>query len=53
MYGRLRDELMQVPVYKELYDRLRVGDLNLDNFMRVYKELEEKDKEAKLARLQK
>jgi len=53
MYGRLRDEIMSVPVYKEIYDRVRVGDLSLDNFMKVYKEFEERDKESKLAELRK
>lgn len=51
MYNRLRDELMNVPVYKEIYDRVRVGDLTLDNFMKVYKEFEQEDKELKLAEL--
>lgn len=53
MYGRLRDELMSVPVYKEIYDQIRGTDLSLNNFMKVYKELEKKDKESKLAKLQK
>ena len=53
MYGRLRAELMQVPQYKEIYDRIRRLDLSMDNFMEVYKELEEKDKQQKLAELQK
>lgn len=53
MYSRLRDELMSVPVYKEIYDRIRVGELSLDHFMQVYKEFEAQDKERKLAELQK
>lgn len=53
MYGRLRDELMSVPVYKEIYDKIRKGDLSLDSFMNVYEEFEAKDKAAKLAELQK
>lgn len=44
---------MSVPVYKEIYDRVRVGNLSLNNFMKVYRKLEEKDKESKLAELQK
>ena len=52
MYNRLRDELMSVPVYKEIYNQIRGGDLSLDSFMKVYKELEAKDKAEKLAKLQ-
>ena len=51
MYGRLRDELMSVPVYKEIYDQIRVGDMSLDSFMKVYKELEAEDKKKKIAQL--
>ena len=53
MYGRLRDELMSVPVYSDIYNEIRVGDLSLDSFMKVYKKLEEKDKNSKLADLRK
>lgn len=53
MYGRLRDELMSVPVYQQIYNQIRTGDLSLDSFMKVYSELEEKDKKSKLAELQK
>jgi hypothetical protein len=53
MYGKLRDELMNVPVYKEIYDQIRVGDMSLDSFMKVYKKLEAEDKKKKLAQLKK
>ena len=53
MYGRLRDELMNVPVYKDIYNDIRKGDMSLDSFMNVYKILEEKDKQKKLAQLEK
>lgn len=53
MYGRLRDELMSVHVYSDIYNEIRVGDLSLDSFMKVYKKLEEKDKNSKLADLRK
>jgi nicotinamide-nucleotide adenylyltransferase len=53
MYARLRTELMQVPVYKQIYDEIRRGSMDLDSFMKVYKELEAADKEAKLAAIQK
>jgi len=51
MYGRLRRELMDVPVYKEIYDHIRKGELTLEHFMRVYKKYEEEDKKVKLAQL--
>lgn len=53
MYERLRDELLSVPVYKEIYDKIRTQDLSLDDFMKVYKMLEEEDKNSKLANLHK
>lgn len=53
MYSRLRDELMEVDVYQKIYDRVRVGDMSLDHFMKVYHEFEEADRLEKLAELQK
>ena len=53
MYNRLRTELMSVPVYKEIYDHIRTGDMTLENFMKVYKDFEARDKEQKLAHLNK
>lgn len=46
MYDRLRNELMEVPVYKEIYSRI-ISNVTLDNFMNVYKEYEIKDKQNK------
>lgn len=51
MYGRLRDELINVPVYKDIYNEIRKGDMSLDSFMNTYKVLEEQDKQQKLAEL--
>ena len=48
MYKRLRDEILNVPVYKNIYDKIRKDDFSLDNFMEIYKKLEEKDKLKKL-----
>lgn len=53
MYQNLRNELMEVPIYKKIYDRIGAQDLSLDNFIKVYTELEEQDKKKKLAQLQK
>ena len=53
MYARLRDELMSIQIYKEIYNQIRVGNMSLDDFMKVYKEFEARDKERKLAELQK
>lgn len=53
MYGRLRDELMSVPIYKEIYNKVRRGNMDLDSFMHIYKEYEEQDKARKLAEIAK
>ena len=53
MYARLRYELMSVPVYKDIYNYLRTGEMSLDRFMDVYQHLEEEDKNCKLVELQK
>lgn len=53
MYPRLRAELMSVPVYKEIYDIVRKGDMSLDSFMKVYSEFKAKDKQQKLDALKK
>lgn len=50
MYQRLRNELMAVPVYKEIYDKVRREKvMDLDAFMKVYKQYEEVDRQQKLA----
>lgn len=51
MYPNLRAELMNVPVYKEIYNKLDQKNLTLDSFMQVYKIFEEQDKQKKLAEL--
>ena len=54
MYGRLRDELMAVDIYKEIYDQVRRSDdMSLDTFMNVYFQYEMKDKAEKLAQINK
>ena len=50
MYDRLREELMCVPIYKEIYNQIH-NDISLDSFSKIYKELEKKDKENKLLRI--
>ena len=51
MYPRLRSELMQVDVDKDIYNTIRKTDLTLENFMKVYKELEAEDRRAKEAQI--
>lgn len=54
MYPRLRDELMVIPEYKEIYNEIRQGKLmDLDAFMKVYKKYEDADKAKKIAELNK
>lgn len=53
MYPRLRDELMQVDVYKDIFNVVRKQDMSLDNFMQAYKQLEAEDRAAKEAQIAK
>ncbi len=39
MYELLRSELMEVPAYNEIYNKIS-KDVSLDNYMKVYKEME-------------
>ena len=47
MYNDLRNELLNVPIYKEIYNKIK-DDLTINNFLNIYKTLEEKDKLEKL-----
>ena len=49
MYDELREKLMSVPVYKEIYSSMEV--LTIEAFMQIYKKYEEKDKIRKLSDL--
>ena len=51
MYEDLRNELLSVPVYKEIYEKLPKKDL--ESFMAIYKKYEEQDKKMKLAEISK
>lgn len=51
MYKKLRDELISVPVYNEIYDKLLKEELSIEEFMKVYKEYEQKDKEEKIKKI--
>ena len=53
IYTRLRDELLSVPVYRDIYNRIRRTEMTLDEFMKVYEELEEQNKQKSLQKLQK
>ena len=53
MYERLRYELMSVPIYQNIYNHIRKGELSLDHFMKLYHELEIQDKNEKLAHIPK
>lgn len=48
MYDELRNELMLVPIYKSIYDKISKTEISLENFMFEYKILETKDKERKM-----
>ena len=51
MYERLRYELMSVPIYQNIYNHIRKGELSLNHFMKLYHELEIQDKNEKLAQI--
>lgn len=54
LYKELREELMSVPVYKEIYDQVRRSKvMDLDTFMKVYKRYEDEDRKKKLNQLKK
>ena len=54
MYAELRDELMAVDVYKEIYDQIRrYKVMDLDTFKKVYSKYEAADKEKKLEAIKK
>ena len=53
MYPRLRDELMQVDVYKDIFHTIRKQDMSLENFLEAYKVLEAEDRKAKEAQIAK
>lgn len=48
MYDELRDELMNVPVYKEIYNQLPETEKTFENFKKIYKKYEQQDKQNKL-----
>ena len=51
MYDEIRSMIMSLPVYQEIYTQIK-SDLTIENFLRVYKKLEEEDYQKKLAALQ-
>lgn len=54
MYDRLRDEIMSISVYQEIYNLIRQEkELSVDNFMKIYEKFEEEDKKSKLSELKK
>ena len=46
-FETLREELMNIEVYKEIYKKMG-NDLSLENFLKIYKVYETKDKEEKM-----
>lgn len=51
MYNELRRKLINVPVYRYIYNSIR-SDLTIEAFMKLYSKLEEDDRRKKLADLQ-
>ena len=52
LYPDLRGELMETPVYQEIYNTiLKTGICDMDTFMKVYNNYAELDKQEKIAQL--
>lgn len=48
MYPNLRDELLNVPIYKKIYDEISKTDLSIENFTKLYTVYENLDKQQKI-----
>lgn len=53
MYDSLQKELLNVPIYKKIYEKLYSSNIDLDNYMKIYKVYEAEDKKNKIRLLQK
>jgi len=53
IYSSLRSELLEVPVYTEIYNKIHSVNMDLDNYLKVYKEFEELDRLNKLSDIKK
>lgn len=52
LYPELREELMETPIYQEIYNRIHeTGICDMDTFMRVYNTYAERDRLEKIAQL--
>lgn len=47
MYNDIRSEIMEVPIYKNIYDKIS-KDSTIDNFLKIYKYYENEDKKLKI-----
>lgn len=53
MYSSLRSELMDVPIYQDIYNKIYSNNMTLDHYMKIYKELEKQDQFNKLSDIKK
>ena len=51
MYDDLRIELLNVPIYSQIYNELSNSSKNINDFFNVYEVYEKKDKEEKLSKI--
>ena len=52
LYPELREELMETPIYKEIYNKIfKSGICDMDTFMKVYNNYAEFDRQTKIAQL--
>ncbi len=52
-FEELREKLLKVDVYNEIYERLKKTELSLQNFERIYSEYEKQDKIRKMKLIKK
>lgn len=50
-YDELRTELLEVPEYLEIYNKLQETQIDIGNFKKIYKDYELEDKKKKIAEL--
>lgn len=51
MYETLQEEIMSVKIYKDIYDSLGINNKSIEDYIKVYKKYEEKDKLDKLSQI--
>jgi len=51
-YKQLRNELLEAPIYKKIYDMIYKDGLTIENYMNVYSHFEKEDKMEKIKKIE-